>query len=77
MGREMTTHTAYCIVRFANGRFERVRDGYRSAKNAQKGIASVLKEYKDAPGEAGATYSVGKYAVGSVVIQDTFRRYCA
>lgn len=77
MSNDISGHTAWCIVRFANGRFERVRDGYRSAKNAQRGIASVLKEYKDAPGEAGATYSVGKYAVGSVVIQDTFRRYCA
>lgn len=77
MGREMTTHKAYCIVRFANGRFERVRDGYKSAENAARSIPSVARAYIDEGGDRSATYSVGQYTVGNVVILDRFKRYCA
>ena len=52
MGREMTTHTAYCIVRFAKGKFERVREGYKSAENAIRGIPSAAREYLEESGGA-------------------------
>ena len=77
MGREMTTHTAYCIVRFANKRFERVREGYKSASNARRSIPSVAKEYLEETGDGSATYTIGEYTVGSVVVRGEFRRFCA
>ena len=77
MGREITSHTAWCIVRFANGKFERVREGYKSAVNARRSIPSVAKAYIDEGGDANATYAIGRYTVGGVVIQDAFRRCCA
>ena len=77
MGREMTTHTAYCIVRFANKRFERIREGYRSAENARRSIPSVVKADRAEGVDCNATYTVGEYTVGNVVILDRFKRYCA
>lgn len=77
MGREMTMHTAWCIVRFANGRFERVREGYKSASNARRSIPALAKAYIDGGGDCNATYTVGQYTVGNVVILDRFKRYCA
>ena len=77
MGREMTTHTAYCIVRYANGRFERVREGYKSAANAMRSIPSVAKADRGDGVDGNATYAVGRYMVGSVIAQGDFRRYCA
>ena len=76
MGMEVYSHTEWCIVRFANGRFERVREGYKSAANASRGIPFVVKA-DIADGIVGATYSVGYYSVGSVITQGGFRRYCA
>ena len=69
MGREMTTHTAYCIVR--------IKEGYRSAKNARRSIPALAKAYIDGGGDCNATYTVGEYTVGNVVILDRFKRYCA
>lgn len=77
MGRDMTTHKAYCIVRFANKRFERVREGYKSAENARRSIPALAKAYIDGGGDCNATYTVGEYTVGNVVILDRFKRYCA
>lgn len=77
MGREVTAHTAYCIVRFANKRFERVREGYKSAENARRSIPAVAKAYIDGGGNRNATYAVGQYTVGNVVVLDSFKWYCA
>lgn len=77
MGREMTTHTAYCIVRFVNGIMERVREGYRSESNAMRSIPSVVKADRAEGVNGYATYAVGQYTVGNVVILDRFKRYCA
>lgn len=77
MGNEVQSHTAWCIVRFAHGRFERVREGYKSAVNARRSIPSVAKAYLDEGGDRTATYAVGKYTVGSVVVEGSFTRCCA
>lgn len=77
MGKSVHTHTEWCIVRFANGRFERARDGYKSPENARKGIPSVAKQYLAEGGDRNATYAVGSYTVGNAVVQSAFKRCCA
>ena len=77
MGNGLYPYTAWCIARFANGRFERVREGYKSAENARRSIPSVAKAYLDEGGDCNATYTVGEYTVGPVVLLDRFKRYCA
>ena len=72
-----TPHTEWCIIRFANGKFERVKTGYKNMENAQKGIPAIAKAYIDGGGDCNATYTVGEYTVGNVVILDRFKRYCA
>ena len=67
----------WCIVRFSKGKFERVRDGYKSAKNAERGIPFVEKAFIAEGGDRSATYAVGSYLVGNVTVHGTFRRGCA
>lgn len=72
MGRTVHSHTEWCIIRFHKGRFERARDGYKSAENAQKSIPSVAKAYIEEGGGEGATYAIGSYTVGEVVVRSGF-----
>ena len=72
-----TPHTEWCIIRFAHGRFERVKTGYKNMENAQKGIPAVARAYLKKGGDRGALYAVGSYTVGMSVARTEFRRYCA
>lgn len=71
----MGAHTEWCIVRSANGRIERARDGYKSAANARRSIPAVAKAYRADGGDANATYAVGRYMVGAAVPAEGFRKY--
>lgn len=77
MGKSVHSHIEWCIIRFANGRFERARDGYKSQENAKKGIPSVAREYLAKGGSAGASYAIGSYMVGDAVVRTKFISGCA
>ena len=72
-----TPHTEWSIIRFAHGRFEQVKAGYKNMENAQKGIPAVARAYLDRGGDRGALYAVGSYVVGQTMARTVFRRYCA
>lgn len=77
MGSKMESNSIeaqvrWCIIRFANNRFERAKDGYRSMENAQKAIPSIAKAYADKGGDRSAMYAVGKYNVGKVIAVSRF-----
>ncbi len=73
----LQAHTRWCIIRSWNGRFERVREGYKSAENARKGIDSVARADRAEGVDARATYAVGSYTVSNAVVRGGFRRGCA
>ena len=73
----LQAHTRWCIVRYYHGRFERVREGYKSAENARKGIDSVVRADMADGIDASATYAVGSYTVGTVVVHGAYRRKSA
>lgn len=77
MGKNIHSHTEWCIVRFAKGKFERAREGYKSAANARRGIPSAAREYLAEGGDRNATYSIGRYLVGDVIVDGAFLRVCA
>ncbi len=77
MGRSVHSHTEWCVVRFFNGRFERVREGYKSAANARKAIPFAVKEHIAEHGNRSAIFAVAKYTVGEAVVQTDFTRCCA
>lgn len=72
-----TTHTEWCIIRFAHGKFERVKTGYKTKENALKSIPAVARAYLAKRGDHGAMYAVGSYNVSMTVTRTEFRRYCA
>lgn len=75
MSKSMKTHKEWCIVRFAFGRFERARDGYKTPENARKGIPSVAKEYQEKTWyDRNATYAIGQYIVGNAIVCSPFER---
>ena len=76
MRNNLEPHVEWCVIRFVNGRFERARDGYKTADNARRGIPSVAKAYLAEGGDKNATYAVGSYSVGNVVVRGKFAK-CA
>ena len=77
MGKDIQSHTEWCIIRFSNGVFERARDGYKSAENAKRGIPSAAREFVANGGSRDATYAIGSYSVGMVVVRSGFARVSA
>ena len=75
--KDNTPHTEWCIVRFSHGRFDIVRNGYKSSENARRGIASVSRACIAGGGDRNATYAIGSYTVGSVVVRSAFKRSSA
>lgn len=71
--KSIEAQVRWCVIRFANKRFERAKDGYRSMENAQKAIPSLAKAFADKGGDRSAQYAVGRYQVGKVMAVTNFR----
>ena len=74
MLKDLSCHYAWCIVRYFNGRFERVREGYGSMENARRGLQFAASADAKEGNKHGATYAIGKYLVGDVMLQTPVAR---
>ena len=72
MSTPIHSHYEYCIVRFSKGGFANVRTGYKTKRNAERGIASAARENLAEGGDPSATFAVGRYMVGDVVAISDF-----
>ena len=66
------SYVAYGIVRFSNGTFDRVREGYKTRRNAERGLASAARENLAEGGDPSATFAVVRYLVGDAVVISDF-----